>query len=96
MKNTDYLKYWRVIRYWVKAKYNVGTPDIEMLLFLYSEGVFNKSKFKEFEQCMSWDEPRFHKLLKDGWLQVFRKKTGSQTTLYRLSHKPRDKYIQET
>ena len=93
MKNTDYLKYWRVIRYWVKAKYNVGTPDIEMLLFLYSEGIFNKSKFKEFEQCMSWDEPRFHKLLKDGWLQVFRKKTGSQTTLYRLSHKGRSLVI---
>ena len=32
---TNYMKYWRVIRYWAKAKYNVGTPDIEMLLFLY-------------------------------------------------------------
>ena len=23
----DYLKYWRVIRYWVKAKYGLSTPD---------------------------------------------------------------------
>ena len=30
----DFMKYWRVIRYWVKAKYGLGTPDLEMLLFL--------------------------------------------------------------
>jgi len=48
----DYMKYWRVIRYWAKAKYKIGTPDIDMLFFLYSEQIFNKSKFKEFEECM--------------------------------------------
>ena len=32
----DYLKYWRIIRYWVKATYGLTTPDLEMLLFLYS------------------------------------------------------------
>ena len=36
----NYLKYWRIIRYWVKAKYNLTTPDIEMILFLYSEDYF--------------------------------------------------------
>ena len=41
----NYLKYWRIIRYWVKAKYNLTTPDIEMILFLYSEDYFNKTKF---------------------------------------------------
>ena len=40
----DYLKYWRVIRYWVKAKYGLSTPDLDMLLFLYSEEMFNKGK----------------------------------------------------
>ena len=45
----DYMKYWRVIRYWAKAKYKIGTPDIDMLFFLYSEQIFNKTKFKEFD-----------------------------------------------
>jgi len=50
---SDYLKYWRVIRYWVKAKYNIGTPELELLLFLYSEQMFTKSRFQEFETIMS-------------------------------------------
>jgi hypothetical protein len=83
----DYMKYWRVIRYWAKAKYKVGTPDIDMLLFLYSEQIFNKTKFKEFEECMSWDEPRFHRLLKEDYIQVWRKRKGNETTLYCLSYK---------
>jgi len=83
----DYMKYWRVIRYWAKAKYKVGTPDIDMLLFLYSEQIFNKTKFKEFEECMSWDEPRFHRLLKEDYITVWRKRQGKETTLYCLSYK---------
>ena len=83
----DYMKYWRVIRYWAKAKYKVGTPDIEMLLFLYSEQLFNKTKFKEFEECMSWDEPRFYRLLKQGWIHIWRKKQNGEAALYELSYK---------
>jgi hypothetical protein len=51
----NYLKYWRVIRYWAKAKYGLTTPDLDMMFFLYSEDYFNKTKFKDFEQIMSWD-----------------------------------------
>ena len=86
-RSQDYMKYWRVIRYWAKAKYKIGTPDIDMLFFLYSEQIFNKTKFKEFEQCMSWDEPRFHRLLKAGGIHVWRKRAGKHATLYELSYK---------
>ena len=84
---SDYLKYWRVIRYWGKAKYNIGTPELELLLFLYSEQMFTKSRFQEFETIMSWDTKRFNNLLRDGWLQVFRKRAGKNATLYELSYK---------
>jgi len=84
---SDYLKYWRVIRYWVKAKYNIGTPELELLLFLYSEQMFTKSRFQEFETIMSWDTKRFNNLLRDGWLQVFRRRSGKNATLYELSYK---------
>ena len=87
IKPYNYLKYWRVVRFWVKAKHNLSTPELEMLLFLYSEEYFNKTKFKEFEQLMSWDLSRFDNLLKEGWIIVWRKKSGKFATLYELSYK---------
>lgn len=83
----DYMKYWRVIRYWIKAKHKIGTAEIDMMFFLYSEHIFSRAKFKEFEECMSWNEPRFHGLLKDGWVRVWRKRGVGQGTLYELSYK---------
>lgn len=83
----DFMKYWRVVRYWAMAKYKVGVPDIDMMFFLYSEHIFNKTKFKEYEQLMSWDEGRFNRLLKKGWVHVWRKRTKNEATLYELSYK---------
>ena len=85
--NYDYLKYWRTIRYWIKAKYKLTTPDIEMLLFLYSENMFTKTKFKRFEPIMSGDVNRFDKLLRDDWIHVWRKRKGKEATLYELTYK---------
>ena len=42
----DYLKYWRVVKYFAKRKYQVSSADLDMLLFLYSEKYFNKTTFK--------------------------------------------------
>ena len=89
--NYDYLKYWRTIRYWIKAKYKLTTPDIEMLLFLYSENMFTKTKFKRFEQIMSWDVNRFDKLLRDDWIHVWRKRKGKEATLYELTYKSKSR-----
>ena len=84
---TDYLKYWRVIRYYVKAKYNISTGELDMLLFLYSEDYFSKDKFNEFDELLSWNVNRFDKLLRDGWIEVFRKRAGKTKGLYELSYK---------
>ena len=37
MKNRrerDYMKYWRVIRYFVKRKYGINTEELDMLFFV--------------------------------------------------------------
>tara|TARA_R110000803_G_scaffold23681_4_gene57829 strand:- start:71 stop:511 length:441 start_codon:yes stop_codon:yes gene_type:complete len=85
----DYLKYWRVIRYFIQAKYKISTAELDVLLFLYSEKYFNKTKFNEFDELISWDVNRFDKLLRDGWIVVFRRNKGKQTTLYEVSYKGR-------
>ncbi len=45
-RNHDYLKYWRVIRYFIKAKYNLTQADLDILFFLYSESYFSKDRFE--------------------------------------------------
>ena len=83
----DYLKYWRVIRYFIKAKYSLTQGDLDMLLFLNSEKYFSKDKFEEFDELLSWDTDRFDRLLRDKWIVVFRKRVGKNKTLYGLSYK---------
>ena len=84
IQGSDYLKYWRVIRYFIKAKYGLSQADLDMLLFLYSEDYFSKDKFEEFDELLSWDVNRFDKLLRDGWIEVFRKGSRNRKGIYQL------------
>lgn len=70
----DYLKYWRVVRYYVKKKYNITQAELEMLLFLRSEKYFSKDNFDEFDELLSWNKNRFEKLRKEGWIDSFRER----------------------
>jgi len=83
----DYLKYWRVIRYFIKQKYGLTQAELEMLLFLRSEKYFSKDDFDEFDELLSWDKNRFEKLRQEDWIEVFRKKEGKRRVVYQLSYK---------
>jgi hypothetical protein len=85
MKN--YLKYWRVVRHFIKAKYGLTQSDLEMLLFLRSEKYFAKADFDEFNELFGWERDRFERLRKDGWIESFRKKDGSKKAIYQLSYR---------
>ena len=80
----DYLKYWKVVRQWARYKYNLSTSEIEMMLFLYSEGYFTRKQFEEYNEIMSWDKRRFENLLREKWIIVWRKRKGRESTLYEL------------
>ena len=81
----DYLKYWKVIEYWAKRKYNITTGDLELMLFLYSEHLFTKTKFEEYNELMSWNTNRFYDLIKRGWIHKWRPKKGNEAALYELT-----------
>jgi hypothetical protein len=83
----DYLKYFRLVRYWAKRSHNLTIGDLEMLLFLYSERLFKRSDFNEYNQIFSWDKARFDKLLRDGWVSMWRRNNGSEVALYEVSFK---------
>ncbi len=84
---SDYLKYWRVIRQFIKSKYGLTQADLDMLLFLYTEDYFSKDKFQEFNELLSWDVTRFDRLRRDKWIEVFRRNMGKRKALYTLSYK---------
>ena len=86
-RNNDYLKYWRVVRQFVKIKYNLSQADLDVILFLYSEKYFGRDKFKEFNEILSWDRKRFSRLVSEGWIESFRKKENNKKALYQLSFK---------
>ena len=83
----NYLKYWRVVRYFIKAKYGLSQADLDVLLFLSSEKYFSKNDFDEFDELLSWDKNRFEDLRTKGWIEVFRKRTGTNKAIYQLSYK---------
>ena len=83
----DYLKFWRVIRYYMKAKHNLSQADLDIILFLYSEGYFGQADFDKFAELVSWEVGRFKRLQKDGWIVHFRKRRGIHRALYQLSDK---------
>ena len=88
-RKRDYLKYWRVIRYFVMRKYKVNTQELDMLLFLYSEEYFNVDKFQEFNSLLGWNKNRFDKLKREGWIEVIRphNRRERKKALYGLSFK---------
>lgn len=83
----DYLKYWKVIRQFIKIKYGLNQSDLDMILFLYSEKYFNTDRFDEYQNLVGWDKTRFARLKKDGWIEIFRKKVGHRKQIYKLSDK---------
>lgn len=83
----DYLKYWRVVRQWAKTKHNISSADLDMMLFLFSEKLFTRDCFDDFSMTMSWDRERFNRMLREGWVSIWRKRTATQSTLYELSFK---------
>ena len=85
----NFLKYWRIVRYYVKRKYELSESDLEMLLYLYDEGRFNSDDFKEYSNIMHWDRDRFWNMRKNGYIDVWRKKNevANRKAIYELSTK---------
>ncbi len=83
----NYLKYWKVIRQYYKSKFGLFQADLDVLLFMYSEGYFTRAKFDRYDKILSWDKERFNRLLREGWFEVFRPKEGNKRIIYQMSDK---------
>jgi hypothetical protein len=84
----NFLKYWRVVKYYIKNKYEISEPELEMILFLYDESVFTKEMFNDFAETMSWDKKRFSSMVEGGYIKKWRdKKETQRSNLWELTIK---------
>jgi hypothetical protein len=82
----DTMKYWKVIRNWAKQKYKISISDMDMLFFLYSEGLFTKDCFDEFMRTMLFDKDKFEKFRTRGFIIKWRNEGYRQKAMYELSY----------
>ena len=86
-KAYDYMKYFRVIRMWVKKEYGLNIYNLECLLFLYSEHIFSKKTFDRYYATTGFEQHDLERLIKQGWIVEFRKAHKTTMALYELSAK---------
>ena len=88
-RNNNFLKYLRVVRYYIRRKYEISSMEHDMLLYLYDMPYFRKEDFNYYGHTMSWDKRRFYDMVERGLIKEWRpggEKYG-RAKLWELSHK---------
>ena len=84
----DFLQYARLVFRWGRKNTGLSTPNIELLLYLYPIGLFNKREFFLYCKCVTLYPQKIYKdLLKDGWIKEWRKPRNGNVSLYSLTDK---------
>ena len=89
LKDLNLLKHYRIIRKWVCKTCNLNDADLELLIYLDAIDFFTKKDFKEGTYSYSWDNRRWNRLLKEGWIVVWRERnrTTQKYHIYKVSFK---------
>ena len=70
MKRRNYLKYSRLVRTYIKSKYNFTQADLDCLCFLYDEGEFDIDYFNfTIFLLMPFELARLYRLVNEGYLK---------------------------
>ena len=79
LRGIGLLKHYRLIRKWACRTNEINDADLELLIFFDSIGHFTKRDYMEGKLTCSWDKHRWDRLLKNGWIVVWRE--FNRTTL---------------
>lgn len=88
-RDYNFLKYYRVVRYYIKKKYDITLMELDMILYLYDMPFFRKEDFNYYGNTMSWDKKRFYDMIKKGLIKEWRpgKEQYAKAKMFELSHK---------
>ena len=89
LKELNLLKHYRIIRKWASKTSDLKEADLELLIYLEAVDLFTKQDFKNGTHAYSWDNRRWNRLLKEGWILVWRKRnhTTQKYHIYKVSFK---------
>jgi hypothetical protein len=87
LKSIGLLKHYRVIRKWACRTYGLSDADLELLIYLESIGKFTRNDFKTGTLAYSWKSDRWSKLVREGWIVVWRRRnnTTQKYNIYTVS-----------
>ena len=83
----NYMKYWKVVRYWAMKTYDVTGPELEMLFYLHDEKIFKIATFDRYDNIFTWNNKRFYTLKSKGLIHIWREGKCSEARLYELTFK---------
>jgi len=89
LKELNLFKHYRIIRKWACKNNNLNDADLELLMYLDALDMFTKQDFKIGTYAYSWDNRRWNRLLKEGWIVVWRQRnrTTQKYHIYKVSVK---------
>ena len=89
IRDLNILKHYRIIRKWACKNNNLTDADLEVLIYLDCMDLFSKYDFEQGVYSYSWDNRRWSRLLKDGWIVVWRhrNRTTQKYNIYKVSFK---------
>jgi hypothetical protein len=89
LKELNLLKHYRTVRLWACKSHDILPTDFELLIYLDAIDFFTKHDFKKGTYTFSWDNRRWNRLLKEGWIVVWRKRnrTTQKYNIYKVSFK---------
>jgi hypothetical protein len=88
IKDLNLLKHYRIIRKWACKNNDLTDADLELLIYLDCLGLFNKKDFELGSYSYSWDKRRWNRLLKEGWIVVFKtREHEGRFNVYKVSFK---------
>lgn len=89
IKELSLLKHYRIIRKWACKNNGLTDAELELLIYLDCIDLFTKQDFKIGTYSYSWDNRRWNRLLKEGWIIVWRKhnRTTQKYNIYKVSFK---------
>ena len=89
IRDLNLLKHYRIIRKWACKNNDLNDADLELLIYFDCMDLFTREDFKIGTYSYSWDNRRWNRLLKEGWILVWRKhnRTTQKYNIYKVSFK---------
>ena len=89
IKDLNLMKHYRIIRKWACRNNDLNDADLELLIYLDCIDMFRKKDFQDGSYSYSWDNRRWNRLLKEGWIVVWRhrNRTTQKYHIYKTSIK---------